>query len=155
MAEKQPGVGQIWLVRPDEGPDLPVLIIEVHDGHVQVLLCGDEYCSATETDAVLGPSATGLPARLLVHGDVSAPILTSRLVEAVGEITPELAQRIVLRGRGLDFNSSDLGRGAAILAETDPRWAWKLEKQKQMRRMRVRASELGWQVYELGQTGNQ
>lgn len=56
--------------------------------------------------------------RLLVHGDVSAPILTRRLSEAVGEITPELVRRIVLRGRGLDFNSSDLGRGAAILAET-------------------------------------
>jgi hypothetical protein len=41
-----------------------VLIIEVHDAHVQVLLCGDEYCSATETDAVLAPSVTGLEERL-------------------------------------------------------------------------------------------
>lgn len=150
MTEENPGVGQIWLVRPEDGPDLYVLIIEVHDAHVQVLLCGDECCSATETDAVLGPSATGLPERLLIHGDVSAPVLIGRLSAPVGQITPELVQRIVLRGRGLDFNSTDLGRGAAIISEGDPRWDWKLQKHKQLRRLRARASELGWEMYELG-----
>src|ERR1700733_6930542 len=132
MTEQRPGVGEIWLVRHDQGPDVSVLIIGVHDRHVQVLLCGDEVCSATETDAVLGPSVTGLPGRLLIHGDVSAPILKGRLSEAVGEIALEVVARIVLRGRGLDFNSSDLGRGRAILSEDDPRWDWKLEKHKEL-----------------------
>ena len=50
MEEEEPGVGQIWRVRTDQGPDMCVLIIEIHDTHVQVLLCGDEHCSATETD---------------------------------------------------------------------------------------------------------
>lgn len=154
MAEQHPGVGQIWLVGSDRGPEVQVLVIEVHEGHVQVLLCGDEVCSATETDAVLGPSVTGLPGRLLIHGDVSAPILKGRLSEPVGEIIPELVARIVLRGRGLDFNSSDLGRGRAILSEEDPRWDWKLEKHKELRRLRASARELGWQMYALGRTGD-
>jgi len=154
MTQQRPGVGEIWLVRHDQGPDVSVLIIEVHDRHVQVLLCGDEVCSATETDAVLGPSVTGLPGRLLIHGDVSAPILKGRLSEAVGEIALEVVARIVLRGRGLDFNSSDLGRGRAILSEDDPRWDWKLEKHKELRRLRASARELGWQMYALGRTGD-
>src|SRR5579862_1593003 len=114
---EQPGVGQIWVARGDRTGPLHVLIIEVHDGYVQVLLCGNEYASATETDAVLGPSVTGLPEHLLVHGDISAPILHHRLCEAVGSVEPHIVERIVLRGRGADFSSSDLGRGRAIISD--------------------------------------
>ena len=34
--------------------------------------------------------------------------------------------------------------------ETDPRWRWKLEKHRQIRHVRARASELGWEIYKLG-----
>jgi hypothetical protein len=152
MTDEEPGVGQIWLARGEETPVLCVLITEVHDLHVQVLLCGHEYASATETDAVLGPSVTGLREHLLVHGDISAPILTGRLCEVVGGVEPHIVERIVLRGRGGDFNSSDLGRGRAIISDDDPRFEWKLQKHKELRRLRARASELGFQVQELGGT---
>ncbi len=76
---------------------------------------------ATDTDAVLEPSATGGLARLLVHGDVAAAILPRRLLQPVGRIPLPMVDRIVLPGRGLDFTSSDLGRGPAITGESDPR----------------------------------
>lgn len=143
-------VGQIRIARADRGDDLSVLVIEVHDAYVQALLCGDECAFATETDSVLEPSVTGFLPRLLVHGDVSAPILMDRLGGTLGSIGSHLAQRIALRGRGLDFNATDLGRGTAILSETDPRWGWKLAKHKEMRRVRARAAELGWHMFTLG-----
>jgi hypothetical protein len=148
--EAEPGVGQIWIARGGQSPDLLVLIIEVHDVHVQVLLCGNEYASATETDAVLRPGVTGMSEHLLVHGDISAPILRLRLCELVGSVDTEIVERIVLRGRGLDFNSSDLGRGRAIISDDDPRFDWKLQRHKQLRALRARASELGFQMYGLG-----
>lgn len=127
-----------------------VLIIEVHPGHVQVLLCGDECHLATETDAVLERSTTGCLRRLLVHGDVSAAVLKPRLSQRMGRIEPHLVERIALRGRGLDFNSNDLGRGTAIVTESDPRWDWKLDRHRALRGLRARASELGWEIYKLG-----
>jgi hypothetical protein len=99
---------------------------------------------------VLDRDATGLPQRVLVHGDVSGSILTWRLRRSIAQIDPHLVERIALRGRGLDFNSSDLGRGTAIVNESDPRWDWKLEKHSQLRAVRARASELGWEIYRLG-----
>jgi hypothetical protein len=164
MSEEQPGslaalsgdaaldpeLGQIWIARPDRGPEVRVLIIEVHDQYVQALLCGDDCDRATETDAVLSPSLTGLTRRLLVHGDISASILKRRLWRSVGQIEPHLVERIARRGRGFDFASSDLGRGAAILTETDPRWKWKLEQHRHLRAVRARASELGLGIYGLG-----
>ena len=145
-----PEVGQIWIARSETGAEMPVLIAELHGDHVQALLCGEEWQLATETDAVLDFSTTGLTRRLLVHGDVSGSILTRRLSRLMSQIDPYLVERIVLRGRGLDFNSSDLGRGRAILEESDPRWGWKLQKHRQLRRIRARASELGWEIYKLG-----
>jgi hypothetical protein len=127
-----------------------VLVSEVHGDHVQAMLCGTEYDWATDTDAVVDPRTTGLPHRLLVHGDVSGSILTRRLRRSIGRIEPHLVERIALRGRGLDFNSSDLGRGRAIVNESDPRWEWKLQRHRQLRRVRARASELGWEIYKLG-----
>lgn len=56
----------------------------------------------------------------------------------------------MLRGRGLDFTSTDLGRGTAIAGDSDPRWDWKLEQHRQLRQVRARASELGWEIYKLG-----
>jgi hypothetical protein len=143
-------VGQIWVARPERGADMLVLVSEVHEDHVQAMLCGEEYALATDADAVLDPPTTGLPRRLLIHGDVSGSILKRRLSRSVGQIEPHLVERIALRGRGFDFNSSDLGRGGTILDETDPRWSWKLDKHKQLRRVRARASELGWEIYKLG-----
>ena len=58
--------------------------------------------------------------------------------------------RIALRGRGLDFTATDLGRGTAIAGESDPRWEWKLDRHRQLRQVRARASELGWEIYKLG-----
>jgi hypothetical protein len=127
-----------------------VLIIEVHPGYAQVLLCGEECDLATDTDAVLEPSTTGYLRRLLVHGDVSAAILTPRLWRRVGRIEPHLVERIALRGRGFDFTSDDLGRGTSIGSESDPRWEWKLDKHRQMRALRARASELGLGIYKIG-----
>ena len=157
--EVEAEVGQIRLVRPDRGasaarPDrganLTVLIIEVSGGHVQGLLCGDDVALATETDAVLEPRQSGCPRRLLVHGDVSAAILKTRLSQVLGATTPEIAERIALRGRGRDFDSRDLGRGSPIINHDDPRWEWKLEQHKRMRAVRARASELGWTLETMG-----
>lgn len=145
-----PEVGQVWVAQSGCGPELQVLLIEVHAEHVQALLCDDECDSATETDAVLAPITTGLPRRLLVHGDISASILTRRLVRSLGQIEPHLVERIALRGRGFDFNSSDLGRGPAILSESDPRWEWKLARHRAMRAVRASAGELGLAIYKLG-----
>lgn len=145
-----PEVGQIWIARPDRGAEMHVLVSEVHPEYVQAMLCGAECEWATDTDAVLDPRTTGLPRRVLVHGDVSGSILTQRLRRSIAQIDPRLVERIALRGRGLDFNGTDLGRGRAIVNETDPRWDWKLAKHRQLRRVRARASELGWEVYKLG-----
>jgi hypothetical protein len=150
MAQRQPGVGELWLAQGDRGTDLYMLVTETHDGHVQALLCGDECDLATETDSVLEPRATGCPRRLLVHGDLAAAILNTRLKQLMGTIEPELVQRIVRRGRGMDFHSADLGRGRPIVDNSDPRWDWKLEKLKQLRRVRASAAELGLHMYKLG-----
>jgi hypothetical protein len=114
------------------------------------MLCGEECELATDTDSILAPELTGLPRRILVHGDVSGSILKCRLGQAMGQIEPGLAERIALRGRGLDFTSTDLGRGTAIASESDPRWEWKLEQHRHLRQVRARASELGWEIYKLG-----
>jgi hypothetical protein len=143
-------VGQICLAKPDRAPDLLVLVIEVHDDHVQALLCTHDHHLATDTDCVLEPWRTGYPRLLLVHGDVSGRIPKARLTDAMGRVTPDLAERIALRGRGLDFNSSDLGRGRAIQSDSDPRWEWKLEKFRQLRTVQARASELGWKICKFG-----
>ncbi len=145
-----PEVGQIRPARPDQGPDLLVLLIAVHDDHVEAMLCSDEPELATEGDSVLEPSATGHPRRLLVHGDAIGRILNRRLGESTGRVRPHIVECVALRGRGLDFNSTDLGRGRAILGESDPRWEWKLDKLRQFRTVRARASELGWEIYTLG-----
>jgi hypothetical protein len=149
-AGRDPAVGEIWIACPDRGADMLVLVSEVHDEHVQAMLCGQECAMATDADAVLDPPITGMPRPLLVHGDVSGSILKRRLSRPVGQVEPHLVERIVLRGRGFDFNGTDLGRGTAMLDETDPRWAWKLQKHGQLRRLRARASELGWEIYKLG-----
>ena len=143
-------VGQICLARPDRGPDLLVLVIEVHDNHVQALLCGHEHHLATDTDCVLEPWQTAYPRPLLVHGDVSGRIWKKRLTQPMGRVNPDLVQRIALRGRGLDLNSSDLGRGRAIQRDSDPRYGGKLEKFRQLRTVQARASELGWEVCKFG-----
>ena len=145
-----PEVGQIRIVCPDRGQDMQVLLVEVHAEHVQAMLCGEECELATETDAILEPDVTGLSRRILVHGDVSGSILRRRLGHALGQIEPGMAERIALRGRGLDFTATDLGRGTAIAEESDPRWEWKLQQHRQLRRVRARASELGWEIYKLG-----
>ncbi len=146
----RPNPGEIWTARPDRGSDMLVLVSEVHGEHVQAMLCGEECEWATDTDAVLDPRSTGSPQRLLVHGDESGSILTRRLQRSVGQIDAHLVQQIALRGRGLDFNSSDLGRGTAIASEADPRWDWKLERHRQLRKVRAPASDLGWEIYTLG-----
>jgi hypothetical protein len=146
-------VGQVRLASPDRGPDLLVLVTEVHEGHVQALLCSHEHHLAAETDCVLEPWRTGYARLLLVHGDVSGRISTRRLGQTYGRVDPEIVGRAALRGRGLDFNSSDLGRGRAIQGESDPRWEWKLDKFRQWRTVRARASELGWEIRRLGDAG--
>jgi hypothetical protein len=145
-----PDVGQIRIVHPDRGEDMHVLLVEVYDEHVHGMLCGEERDLATDTDSILDSDVTGLPGPILVHGDVSGSILNRRLGRALGQIEPELAERVALRGRGLDFTSTDLGRGTAIAGESDPRWEWKLEQHRHLRRVRARASELGWEIYKLG-----
>ena len=147
---RQPEVGQIRVAHPDRGAEMHVLIVEVHEQHVQAMLCGPECEWATETDTVLAPISTGLPHRLLIHGDVSGSILKRRLGPAAGQIEPQVVERISLRGRGLDFTSTDLGRGTAIIEESDPRWEWKLDQHRRMRQVRARAGELGWEIYRLG-----
>ena len=127
-----------------------VLLVEVHAEHVQAMLCGVECEWATDTDAVLDPPTTGLAGRILIHGDVTGSILKRRLGRLVAQIDPPMVERIALRGRGLDFTSTDLGRGRAILDDSDPRWEWKLHKHRQLRQIRARASELGWEIYRLG-----
>jgi hypothetical protein len=144
-------VGQIRIARPDRGDEVQILVVEVHDDHVHAMLCGEECHWAADTDVVLDPRATGLPQPILIHGDVSGSILKRRLGRTVGQqLGPNLVERIALRGRGLDFTSTDLGRGTAIAGESDPRWEWKLERHRQMRQLRARASELGWEIYKLG-----
>jgi hypothetical protein len=148
--ECAPEPGQIRTARPDRAEDLQVLVIEVHGAYVHAMLCGEECEWATDTDTVLEPASTGLPLPLLVHGDVSGSILTRRLGHAITQIEADLVECIALRGRGLDFTSTDLGRGPAIVSESDPRWIWKLDRHRQLRQVRARASELGWEIYKLG-----
>jgi hypothetical protein len=146
-----PEVGQIRIVRPDRGGDMQVLVVEVYEEHVQAMVCGEKCDWATDTDTVLEPSTTGLSRPIMIHGDVSGSILNRRLGQSIGQqLGPNLVERIALRGRGLDFNSTDLGRGRAITDESDPRWEWKLEQHRQLRRLRARASELGWEIHTLG-----
>jgi len=144
-------VGQIWIARPDDGPGMLVLVTDVADDHIQALLCtqGDEEM-ATETDAVLGRLTTGCPGRLLVHGDVAGSIMRTRLTGSPGRVDPALAQRIVLRGRGLDFNSRDLGRGAPIASESDPRWRAKMKRIEEFRAVKARAADLGLKIRPIG-----
>jgi hypothetical protein len=150
-ADEGAEVGQIRIAHPDRGAEVQVLLIEVHDEHVQAMLCGEQCDWATDTDSVLDPRTTGLPRPILIHGDVSGSILKRRLGRCVGQqLGPSLVERIALRGRGLDFTSTDLGRGTAIAGESDPRWEWKLEQHRQLRQLRARASELGWEIYKLG-----
>lgn len=143
-------VGQIRIARPDRGAERHVLVVEVHAQHVHAMLCGEECEWATDTDAVLEPDTTGLSIPILIHGDVAGSILKRRLEPSVGQrVGPNLVERIALRGRGLDFNSTDLGRGRAITDESDPRWDWKLEQHRRLRQLRARASELGWEIHKL------
>jgi hypothetical protein len=123
-------VGQIWIAAPDEGPGVIVLITDVSDDHVRALICSNERDVATETDAELAPRLTGCPYRLLVHGDLAGSIMRTRLVGALGRIDSTLLHRIVVRGRGMDFNARDLGRGTPIVSESDPRWDTKTERLK-------------------------
>ena len=141
--------GQIWIARPDEGPDVLVLVIEARADHVQALLCSEDDGLATETDAVLEPSLTGYPDRLVVHGDLAGAILSTRLVGSPGRIDPGIVRRIILRGRGLDFYSHDLGRGTPLLSESDPRWDAKGERLDELRTVRASANELRLKVYRL------
>lgn len=73
-----------------------------------------------------------------------------RIGRPLGQIEPGLVERVALRGRGLDFASTDLGRGTAIAGESDPRWEWKLDQHRRLRQVRARASELGWEIHKLG-----
>lgn len=142
-------VGQLWIAHPDAGPDVLVMVSGVADDHVQALLCTDDDGIATETDAVLEPRVTGCAQRLLVHGDVAGSILRTRLRRPVGRIDPETARRIVVRGCGMDFNSSDLGRGRPMTDESDPRWEAKMARAQQLRTVKARASELGLKIAAL------
>jgi hypothetical protein len=136
-------VGQIWIAAPDEGPGVIVLITDLSDDHVRALMCSNQGDVATETDAELAPRLTGCPYRLLVHGDLAGSIMRTRLVGSLGRIDPTLVPRIVARGRGMDFNARDLGRGTPIVSESDPRWDTKTERLKQLRTVKARASEFG------------
>jgi hypothetical protein len=142
-------VGQIWIAMPDQGPGVLVLITDVNENHVQTLLCTGDGDVATETDAELPPRLTGCPYRVLVHGDLAGSIMRARLLRSQGRIDPALVPRIVLRGRGLDFNSRDLGRGTPIVSESDPRWEMKAKRLKQLRTVKARASELGLKISSL------
>jgi hypothetical protein len=102
---------------------------------------------------VLDPRDTSYPTRLIVHGDVCGRILKRRLVHTLGAVEPELVERVALRGRGLDFSSTDLGRGKPLTGDSDPRWECKLDKFRQLRTVRARAGELGWEIYRFGDAG--
>src|ERR1700730_17127188 len=85
-----PEVGQIRIARADRGAEMLVLLVEVHEQHVYAMLCGEECEWATETDAVLDPLTTGLPRRILIHGDVSGSILIRRLGGSPGQLEPHV-----------------------------------------------------------------
>ena len=141
-------VGQIWIARPDKGPDVAVLIIEVRADHVQALLCSEDDGLGTETDAVLEPRLVGYQHPLLIHGDVAGAILRARLVGSPGRIDRGVVRRIVLRGHGLDFYSRDLGGdtdGQRVRSTLDA----KPERVNQLRTVKAGASELGLKVYPL------
>ncbi len=149
LSRADPAVGEIWTAQPDRGAESIVLVTAVPGDYVEALLCGKECDWATETDAVLSPLSTGSSPHLLVHGDIAGSIMKRRLRRSIGRIDPQVAERIALRGRGLDFNSTDLGRGKPIDGESDARWSWKLEQHKRMRPLRARAAELGWSIHKL------
>jgi hypothetical protein len=71
------------------------------------------------------------------------------LTRSAGRIDPAIARRIVLRGCGMDFNSTDLGRGRPMTDDSDPRWEAKMERVQQLRRVKARASELGLKITAL------
>lgn len=68
--------------------------------------------------------------------------MRTRLVGSPRRIDPTLVHRIVVRGRGMDFNARGLGRGTPIVSESDPRWDTETERLKQLRTVKARASEL-------------
>jgi hypothetical protein len=150
MSEQPPQVGQIRLARPDQGEDVLVLIFQAHDDHVEAALCSHEYHLVTEMDCLLPPQVTGYLRPLLVHGEVNGRILNRRLGHVIGRVNPELTRRVELRGRGLDFASTDLGRGRPILSESEPRWSGRLDKFRQLRGIQARARELGLEICALG-----
>jgi hypothetical protein len=143
---RPPAIGQIWIAQPDEGPGLLVLVTDVNDDNVRALVCSDDGDVAADTDSVLERHLTGCPYRLLVHGDLACSILTTRLSYCSGRIDRELVPRIVRRGRGMDYDSRDLGRGTPIVSESDPRVAAKTQKLKLLRtvqaRQRARSEDL-------------
>ena len=145
----EPAIGQIWIAQPDDGRGLLVLITDVNEGNVRVLVCSDDGDEPADTDAVLERHLTGCPYRLLVHGDLACSILTPRLSHCSGRIDRELVPRIVRRGRGMDDNSRDLGRGTPIVSESDPRAEAKARKLEQVRTVQARASELGLKIHPL------
>jgi hypothetical protein len=49
----------------------------------------------------------------------------------------------------MDFNSTDLGRGAPIVDESDPRWDAKMKRVSELRTVKARASELGLKIAAL------
>jgi len=148
-ARPEPAIGQIWIAQPDEGPGVLVLVTEVNDGNVRALACSDDGDMAADTDAILERHLTGCPYRLLVHGDLACSILTTRLSYCSGRIDRDLVPRIVRRGRGMDYNSRDLGRGTRIVSESDPRVEAKARKLERLRTVQARASELGLKIHPL------
>jgi hypothetical protein len=156
MITPEPEVGQIWVAHSDDGEHVLVLLTEVHDDHVQVVLCTHEqHDLVAETDVVLEASATGCPYCVLIHGDVAGRVLKDRLDATPGRVHRSIVRRILLRGYGFDFHSSDLGRGAPIVSDSDPRWAWKQERQRELRTVQARAADLGWGIYKLGEPGGE
>jgi hypothetical protein len=148
-ARPEPAIGQIWIAQPEQGRGVLVLVTDVNDDNVRALVCSDDDDVAADTDSVLERHLTGCPYCLLVHGDLACSILTTRLSYCPGRIDRELVAKIVRRGRGLDYNSRDLGRGTPIVSESDPRAKAKARKLEQVRTVQARASELGLKIYPL------
>lgn len=108
-------IGTIALGRVPGRPSRLLLVVGLYDdGIAQVVLLTNEVDLATATDVLLEPELSGLPYRLLVETDLTAPCAAV-----------ELAGLAVISESDVDALLATEGVGLPCLSRRDGRWRWK------------------------------
>lgn len=145
LPQPEPASGQLWLVNAAQGPRVMVLVVRCHDDEdfVQVLFCNNEYDLAADTDSVLQPEDTGCPYQVLVHGDLTGPVMKDKLWRSIGEIDVELVKFIWSRGMRMGGFDASYGRGLPIISRSDARWEYKERLCEELWTVMATPEELG------------